>query len=127
MHINKMAEAAHEMSKAKGFWDDHLVDVNVLADFIATPVISQKLMLMVEELAEANGEIRSGHEPVEIYFNGEGPPSLDRKPEGFPIELADVVIRIGDLCHALGIDLEAAILLKMNYNSTRPHKHGRKF
>ena len=32
-----------------------------------------------------------------------------------------------DLCGHLGIDLEAAIDLKMAYNETRPFKHGKRF
>ncbi len=43
------------------------------------------------------------------------------------VELADAVIRIADLCGHLGIDLEAAIDLKMAYNETRPFKHGKRF
>lgn len=39
-------------------------------------------------------------------------------------ELADVVIRVGDLCGYLGIDLEDAVLRKMAYNETRPYRHG---
>lgn len=36
-------------------------------------------------------------------------------------------LRIADLCGHLGIDLEAAIDLKMAYNETRPFKHGKRF
>lgn len=39
----------------------------------------------------------------------------------------NAVIRIADLCGHLGIDLEAAIDLKMAYNETRPSKHGKRF
>ena len=38
---------------------------------------------------------------------------------------ADVVIRVLDLCEALGIDLERAMVLKTAYNEGRPHKHGK--
>ena len=48
------------------------------------------------------------------------------KPEGFNIEMADAVIRIADLMEALGLNLEAAIKLKHNYNKTRPYRHGGK-
>jgi NTP pyrophosphatase (non-canonical NTP hydrolase) len=48
------------------------------------------------------------------------------KPEGIPIELADVIIRICDTCGQYGIDLDRAIRLKMEYNKTRPYKHGKK-
>lgn len=43
------------------------------------------------------------------------------------VELADAVIRIADLCGHLGIDLEAAIDLKMAYNETRRSSTGSGF
>ena len=52
----------------------------------------------------------------------------DRKgnEENFCEELADVCIRIFDLCGSRGIDLEAAILKKMERNKARTYKHGGK-
>jgi NTP pyrophosphatase (non-canonical NTP hydrolase) len=48
------------------------------------------------------------------------------KVEHFAEELADVCIRIFDLCGLKEIDLEAAILKKMEFNKTRSYKHGGK-
>lgn len=52
----------------------------------------------------------------------------DRKGdvENFAEELADVCIRIFDLCGLKSIDLEQAILKKMDFNKGRPHMHGGK-
>lgn len=52
----------------------------------------------------------------------------DRKgdQENFAEELADVCIRIFDLCGSKGIDLENAIVDKMNRNKGRSYKHGNK-
>lgn len=41
-------------------------------------------------------------------------------------ELADVLIRIFDLCGSRGWDLEDAVLRKMAFNKTRPYRHGGK-
>lgn len=41
-------------------------------------------------------------------------------------ELADVLIRIFDLCGARGWNLENAVLKKMAFNNTRPYRHGGK-
>ena len=41
-------------------------------------------------------------------------------------ELADVVIRVMDLCEAYGIDLGEEILLKNEINKLRSHRHGNK-
>lgn len=52
--------------------------------------------------------------------------NIVRKPCGIPIEAADIIIRVLDMCAAYGIDIEAAIAMKMEYNSTRPYMHGKK-
>lgn len=111
--------------------------------------ITEKLDLIHSEISEALEEIRSGHDPLEIYYSTKKKIDADsetvsrhayqaydtdgvgkiplRKPEGFIIELADAVIRIGDLVFLLGGDLESAIQEKHEYNRTRPYKHGKKF
>lgn len=71
------------------------------------------------ELSEAFEEYRKGKDFNEVYFNG-------LKPEGIPVELADVVIRIFDMCEYYGINLEEVIKLKYEYNKARPYKHGGK-
>jgi len=114
--IAKLVEKSHGQSIKSGFWgDDGKKEYNM----------GEKLALIHEEVSECLGEIRSGHAPTEVYFvedkNGQS------KPEGFPIELADIIIRICDLVGREGIDLESAILTKMTYNSNRPHRHGRAF
>lgn len=41
-------------------------------------------------------------------------------------ELADIVIRVFDTSEALGIDIEAAVAAKHEYNMSRPIRHGGK-
>lgn len=81
--------------------------------------VGDLMMLMVTELAEAYEEYRDWHEPAEIRI-------VAGKPEGIPIELADVVIRILSFCGKFEIDLQEAVLQKMAFNETRPHRHGGK-
>lgn len=45
----------------------------------------------------------------------------------FEEEMADIVIRVMDLCAFKNIDLEAHIKAKMRYNSLREYKHGKKY
>lgn len=42
-------------------------------------------------------------------------------------ELADVAIRLFDLCGGLGIDLENAVYVKMAVNEGRPRLHGKQY
>lgn len=62
---------------------------------------------------------------VKDRFDDEGV-ALDDKPVGFPIELADIVIRVLDLAEQQGIDLEEAMHVKHRFNKNRPHLHGDK-
>jgi NTP pyrophosphatase (non-canonical NTP hydrolase) len=148
MRINEMVRKAHDNSKAKGWWDDFFPRFddagNRIAD--ATEVdpedlmpdtIAAKLCLVHSEVSEAleavrDGELRLVFKTIDsdderIFVNKTDEPySPKSKPDGLPAELADVVIRIGDLCGALGIDLEEAVQAKMTYNATRPQRHGGK-
>ena len=81
--------------------------------------IITKVMLAVTELAEAVEELRNGHPETEVYFNG-------TKPEGFPVEIADTVIRLYDLAYMIGFDLDSEIERKLAFNATRTFKHGGK-
>jgi hypothetical protein len=100
---------------------DHALEIALSKGFSSgVDNVSEKLMLTVAELAEALEELRDGRDTNEIYFKGE-------KPEGFPVEMADAIIRILQLTAAFGIDMDAAVRMKMEYNMTRPPKHGRKF
>jgi hypothetical protein len=50
----------------------------------------------------------------------------DVKPIGLPSELADIIIRVLDLAASLDIDMDKAVIEKMQHNATRPARHGGK-
>lgn len=83
-------------------------------------VVPEVLALIHSEVSEALEEYRNGRLPTEVYAGNNG------KPEGIPIELADVIIRVLDYCGYAGIDIDAAISQKHEYNRTRPYRHGGK-
>jgi hypothetical protein len=51
---------------------------------------------------------------------------VEGKPEGYPVELADAAIRIIDEFDRIGLDAEAVIRQKMQFNAGRPFLHGGK-
>ena len=130
MEINKIQKEIHENAKAHGWWDG---EERTFGELIA---------LCHSELSEALEEYRNGNAPDETYNNCKNSKikvigdmencsmlcedCAHRKPDGIPIELADCVIRVMDMCEHYGIDLEAAILEKHRYNQIRPYKHGGK-
>jgi len=107
MNIKELQKAVHENAVKHGWLEN-------------PHTIGELLMLVTTEVAEAFEEIRKGKEANEIYYADNG------KMEGVPSELADIVIRVMDLCEHYGIDLEKAILEKHEFNKTRPYKHGGK-
>ena len=119
----------HQLAIEKGWWPHIVVGDKVEAAHkildgsvaIPTSVIIEKLCLIHAEVSEALEFLR--YEKMSLdkiqYMGGS-------KPEGFSIELADVVIRILDLCCALDINIEEAIRVKHEYNKTRPYRHGNK-
>jgi NTP pyrophosphatase (non-canonical NTP hydrolase) len=108
--IKEMQEAAYAMADSKG-WHSQ------------PRTFGDQIALLHSELSEALEAFRQNN-PERIWYEcieGKTP-----KPEGVPIELADVVIRLGDLCGQHGIDLQEAVRIKMQYNATRSHRHGGK-
>ena len=94
--INEVAKQIHENAVDHGWWDEERGFPEVLEEY------------------------RNGRLPTEVYAGNNG------KPEGIPIELADVIIRVLDYCGYAGIDIDAAISQKHEYNRTRPYRHGGK-
>ena len=95
--INEYIRECHRVAKDKGWWDTERNDGELIA-------------LMHSELSEALEAMREHA-------------SKDAVAE----ELADCCIRIFDYCGARDIELEATLRKKIEYNKTRPYRHGKKF
>lgn len=78
--------------------------------------VGEVIALMHSELSEALEAARQGY------------PKDEKLPQhsNFTVELADTVIRILNYAGEKNLQLAQAILDKMEYNESRPHKHGGK-
>lgn len=112
MNINQLVKTAYGDSCVNGWWDER------------EPNYAEKLALIHSEVSEALEELRnpfvSGESISDLVFDD------NDKPIGFTSEMADIVIRVADLCGHLGIDLEQAISAKLEFNRERGYKHGGK-
>jgi NTP pyrophosphatase (non-canonical NTP hydrolase) len=135
-------------AKEKGFWKEgkfffDMKDTDEYGGAAYRNYVANRLMLIKGELSEAHEELRKGYDPtfeyvtyppemvaefgVDVVAAGFAAEGRLPKPEGFPSELADALIRILDTAEELKIDLAAVIEGKMEYNATRAQMHGKKF
>jgi NTP pyrophosphatase (non-canonical NTP hydrolase) len=99
LELKELVKKTHELSVKKGFWDTKAED----------HIFPAKLMLIVSELAECMEADRTG--------------DLD----GVREELADVFIRLCDLCGAMNLDIEAEVIKKGLKNESRPYRHNKRY
>lgn len=96
--VQLLTKACYQASSEAGWWDTPKTDLT----------FSNKLMLIVSELAEAmeadRKRLKDSHLPHR---------------DGREVELADALIRICDLSGAYGFDLSGAVVEKMQYNAQR--------
>lgn len=116
--LEHLTRAAHSTAIAHGFYADHNDVMSALenggADMRLIEAADRDFTLsqiskIASECGEAVCAIQKGKEPEEVVE-----------------ELADVVIRILDLCGHMEMPLGDILVRKMEYNKTRPYKHGKK-
>jgi hypothetical protein len=92
---------------------------------LGTRGLSDRQVRVIAWLALINTEVAEAVEDV-IAGRWETTRNEKGKPEGLGSELADIVIRTFDDAGALGIDLGAALRMKLDYNRARSYRHGGK-
>ena len=103
-----LCERAFDNSEKHGFWE------GTPRPDIPAETCGSKIALMHSELSEALEGVRK--------------PGPDKHCPEFTneeIELADVLIRIGDYAAAKKLRLAEAVIAKMKFNESRPYKHGK--
>lgn len=125
--LNELRDEIHKNAVDHGFYEEEKVN------------IPERLMLIVSELGEAMEAYRREHyadidsyEELTRVFNEHellkaNDFSLFEKymQDTFEIEIIDTIIRLFDLCGFLNIDIDELVKLKMQYNASRPYKHGK--
>ena len=123
--MNELRDKIYQNAVSKGFWDKERN-------------MGEALMLVVTELAEAlevhraSGQLKEFTEGQKLSLEKM---SDEQFPETFSImvkdsfhdEMADVLIRVLDLCGGYNIDIDWHIKMKMRYNATRARLHGKKY
>jgi len=90
-------------------WQRVITDWAIKKGFRWTKKDAETMLLRIHsEVSEASEAIR------------------DNDFEGFAEELADIFIRLVNLCEVQGVNLEEEVITKYNKNLGRPYLHGRK-
>ncbi len=118
-HVDRLGDKASQSDK----------DEAELWRTIYHDTIARRLLLVVSEVTEAYEHLRDGREPNEVFFKIISDPAQAKddvvKPDGFPIEIADAIIRLLNLSEETEADVARDIADKMDFNDTREFRHGR--
>lgn len=87
--ISEWQAEAHALAVEKGFYEGK--------DKLSPTFIGSRLALIHREISEATECVCTGD--MDLFW-------VDRKPEGFPIELADVFIRLCDFAECVGVQMD---------------------
>jgi hypothetical protein len=130
--LNQLATACHANSVVHGFWDvDHDIDT-LIGELVDSADASQiGRVLAAAKVARRSERIALVHSELSEMLeacrkNPDGPSEHCPEISAVAEEIADAVIRAGDLAAGYGIDLDSAVEVKMAFNASRPRMHGGK-
>lgn len=111
-----LAAIIHNDNCKKGFWPEGGRAYGLASDTPGKRNFGEAIALIHSELSEALEGNRKGLMDQHLPHRSSA-----------EVELADAIIRIMDLGHGLCLDVAGAVIEKLAYNRTRPHKHGKEY
>ena len=129
--INKLAQEIHENAKSKGFYEGKK-NIGELLCLIHSEVSEALEADRIDKYCETHEIMLAGladkNYGATFYNDQTAKQHFETYVKNtFEDELADVVIRVLDLCAFKGIDIESHVKAKIRYNASRPHKHGKSY
>jgi len=115
---DELKARAELFSETWSYFEKEVFRVNRLKGLIKPGVernAGEMIALMHSELSECLEALRHGNKKSQVI-------DMTHAEE----ELADVLTRLMDFCFNRGFNLPKAFMLKMQYNKTRPYRHGGK-
>ena len=144
--LNQLRDEIHANAKEKGFYDNPkeigtllMLVVSELAEALDADRADYFCdFRKYEECRKEAFEFKHKQE-TDVRFMPRSPSSIQSSEEieknaydiyiknSFEDELADVIIRVLDICGYLDINIERNVLAKMRYNKTRDKLHSKKY
>lgn len=122
--LNNLANQVHQNARSKGFFNDE-------------KNIGEMLCLIHSEVSEALEADRKHNYCIPSFDCATMNTIIDDvlfketyahyAKGNFEEEMADIIIRVLDMCVFKNIDIDAHVAAKMRYNSLREYKHGKKY
>jgi len=121
--IPELQKSAHDNAVGKGFHEQPVgigLSLALIHSEVSEALEADRVNNWCKDADLVNEIMNNDDEEFKLHF-------IASVKDSFEDELADVVIRVFDLCGKHNIDLNAHINAKMRFNSLRPRKHGKEY
>ncbi len=126
--INQLAMECYKISSANGFHDDYFKTLKVIGLHVEQTENDFNLLKWIDSSLE-QAEIARMHSELSEWIEGvrhDNPPDQHLPHlSSAEVEAADCIIRILDTCAKRNYNIGRALIDKIEYNRTRPYKHGK--
>lgn len=124
--LNEWAAEIHQNAVDHGWWDEPRSFGDIVS--LCHSELSEALEAYRDEMPQVCCESYRQLCRYNCKCSGLKCPyfSQSRKPEGIATEMIDCMIRILDWCGREGVDVDAILQAKHEYNKTRAYRHGGK-